>query len=224
MRTTTTLAAAAILAAGLASSMAQNVYSLNIVGYVNQTLPPGYSLIANPLSNGSNGADVIMPLADGSIFLTWNGTSFVFSSYDTAFGGWIDAAQNPSVPPILPPGKGFFYYNPNPSTVQTWVGNVVPNPGGTSSLTLPSGFSLIGSVKPVSGPAITAAPVGLPLLDGMIIQKWTGTTYTYNSYDTAFGGWINASQNPAPEPGYTVGEGFFFYNPTVSTPWVQTLP
>ena len=54
MRTKTTLVAAAILAAGIASSMAQaNVYSLNVVGYVNVTVQGGgaYNLIANPLNN-----------------------------------------------------------------------------------------------------------------------------------------------------------------------------
>src|SRR5207249_3273515 len=40
MRTKTLLAAAAMLAAGFASSMAQsNVYSLNVVGYVNRVIP-----------------------------------------------------------------------------------------------------------------------------------------------------------------------------------------
>src|SRR6185369_17551314 len=51
------LAAAAILAAGIASSMAQsNVYSLNVVGYVNRTFVGGglFSLTANPLNTTNN--------------------------------------------------------------------------------------------------------------------------------------------------------------------------
>jgi hypothetical protein len=36
---TKTLLVAAVLAAGLATSMAQNVYSLNVVGYYNVTIP-----------------------------------------------------------------------------------------------------------------------------------------------------------------------------------------
>lgn len=226
MRTKSLLAMAAALAAGVVAASAQsNVYSLNIVGYVNQTIPSGYSLIANPLSSGAtNGANEILPLTDTSVFLTWTGTSFDYRSYDTGFGGWIDAGQNPSTPPSLPPGKGFFFFNPNAAFTNTWVGTVVPGPGSTNSLSLPSGYSLVGSVLPVAGAAITAAPVNLPLIDTSVILKWTGTAYQYYSYDTGFGGWIDAGQNPTVEPGYTVGQGFFFFNPGAPTPWTQSLP
>ena len=47
MRTKTLLLTAALAAAGVVSSMAQ-VYSVNSVGYVNLTLPNGFSMIANP--------------------------------------------------------------------------------------------------------------------------------------------------------------------------------
>lgn len=219
MRTKLFLAAAAIVAAGALSSQAQNVYSLNVVGYVNQTLPSGYSLIANPLKAGvTNGANEIMPLVDGSIYLTWNGTAYDYRSYD---GGWIDFNFNPSTAPSLPPGKGFFYFNPNASTVQTWVGEVIPAPGATNALALPSGYSLVGSVLPVGGADITAAPVSLPIIDGSIVLKWTGTAYDYRSYD---GGWIDFNFNPTTAPSYAVGDGFFFFNPNATTNWVQSLP
>ena len=226
MRTKSILAAAAIIAAGAASSQAQsNVYSLNIVGYVNQNIPSGYSLIANPLSTGAtNGAAEIMALVDGSVYLTWNGSSYDYTSYDTGFGGWIDFNSNPSTPPSLPPGKGFFFFNPGAVYTNTWVGSVVPAPGATNTLTLPSGYSLVGSVLPVAGSAITAAPVGLPLIDGSVILKWNGSSYDYSSYDTGFGGWIDFNSNPAAEPGYTVGQAFFYFNPGASAPWAQSLP
>jgi hypothetical protein len=214
------LLTAAVLAAGLASSMAQsNVYSLNIVGYVNKTVPSGYSLIANPLKTGvTNGANEIMPLVDGSIYLTWTGTAYDYRSYD---GGWIDINFNPSTAPSLPPGKGFFYFNPNANTTNTFVGEVVPSPGVTNSLSLPSGYSLVGSVLPAGAADITAAPVRLPIIDGSIVLKWTGTAYDYKSYD---GGWIDINFNPTTAPAYAVGEGFFFFNPNPATPWSQWLP
>jgi len=206
--------------------MAQsNVYSLNIVGYVNKTIPSGYSLIANPLKAGvTNGANEIMPLVDGSIYLTWNGTSYDYASYDSGLGGWIDVNFNPSVPPSLPPGKGFFFFNPIAAYTNTWVGEVVPAPGVTNSLSLPSGYSLVGSVLPASATQITAAPIRLPQIDGMVILGWTGTAYSYASYDSGLGGWIDVNFNPAAEPGYTVGNGFFYFNPVAATPWLQWLP
>lgn len=220
------LLTAAVLAAGIASSMAQsNVYSLNIVGYVNKTIPSGYSLIANPLKAGvTNGANEIMPLVDGSIYLTWNGTSYNYASYDSGLGGWIDVNFNPSVPPSLPPGKGFFFFNPLAQYTNTWVGEVVPAPGVTNTLSLPSGYSLVGSVLPASAAQVTAAPIRLPQIDGMVLLGWTGTAYTYASYDSGLGGWIDVNFNPTTEPGYTVGNGFFYFNPVGATPWQQWLP
>src|SRR6185369_1228000 len=74
------LAAAAILAAGIASSMAQsNVYSLNVVGYVNRTFVGGglFSLTSNPLNTTNNtlagifGANGV-GLPSGSQVQAWN--------------------------------------------------------------------------------------------------------------------------------------------------------
>ena len=215
MRTLKAVLCLSALAAGIATSVAQsNVYSLNIVGYVNVPIPGGYSLLANPLKAGAtNGANEIMTPVDGSVYLTWNGASFNYVSYDTGYGGWIDANLAPSVPPQLPPGKGFFFLNPGAAFTQTFVGEVVPAPGTTNSLALPGGYSMVGSTLPASAAAITAAPVQLPLIDGMVILQWNGASYVYSSYDTGYGGWIDANLAPKAEPGYTVGQGFFFLNP-----------
>src|SRR5438309_1368093 len=56
MRTKTLLSLAALLAAGVATSMAQsNVYSLNVVGYYNVVVPPNTKelLVGNQLNNTS---------------------------------------------------------------------------------------------------------------------------------------------------------------------------
>jgi len=204
--------------------MAQ-VYSLNIVGYVNVPVPSGYSILANPLSAGvTNGANEIMTPIDGEQILTWNGAGYDYVSFDSGFGGWIDADFNPANPPSLPPGRGFFFFNPGSSATVTFVGQVVPSPGVTNSLTLPSGYSLVGSPLPVTTTAITAAPARLPIIDGLQMLEWGGAAYIYSSYDSGFGGWIDADFNPKAEPGYTVGTGFFFYNPGSDAPWLQWLP
>jgi len=227
MRTTKALlCAAAIVATGAISAVAQNnVYSLNIVGYVNVPISSGYSLIANPLSAGvTNGANEIMTPIDGEAILTWSGSAFNYVSYDSGFGGWIDINFNPSTPPSLPPGKGFFFLNPGAATTVTFVGSVVPGPGVTNSMALPSGYSLVGSPLPASASVITAAPVSVPQVDGMAILTWNGTAYTYRSYDSGFGGWIDINFNPATAPSYTVGQGFFYLNPGSSVNWNQSLP
>ena len=225
MRTKALLCAAAI-AAGAISAVAQNnVYSLNVVGYVNVSVPAGYSLLANPLSAGvTNGANEIMNLVDGSVYLTWNGSGFNYASYDTGFGGWVDANFAPTVAPQLPPGKAFFFFNPGAAYTQTFVGQVVPGPSTTNNLALPAGYSMVGSPLPASATAITAAPVSLPQIDGMVILQWNGSGYVYSSYDTGFGGWVDANFQSKAAPGYNVGSGFFFFNPGAPTTWPQSLP
>ena len=61
MRTKTLLSAVAVLAASLAISKAQ-VYSQNVVGYVNTTLTGNlkYSAIANPLNAPTNTIGVLL--------------------------------------------------------------------------------------------------------------------------------------------------------------------
>src|SRR5271165_5836493 len=54
MRTKSILLGAAALAAGLVTSMAANVYSVNVVGYVNVNVSSNqYSLLENPLDDGA---------------------------------------------------------------------------------------------------------------------------------------------------------------------------
>src|SRR5947208_16928468 len=55
MRTKALLCAAGLLAVGAVSSMAQsNVYSLNVVGYINVSLTNGFNLIANQMDLDGN--------------------------------------------------------------------------------------------------------------------------------------------------------------------------
>ncbi len=201
--------------------MAQNVYSLNIVGYVNQTIPPGFSLIANPLSGGtSNGVTEVMVVPDASIVSTFNGISYDTRTLDT--GDWYDSNFNVTSTPTVPPGRGFFFFNPGAAYTNTWVGTVVPGPGATNSLSLPPGFSLVGSVLPVAGANITAAPVSLPAIDASIVSTFNGIAYTTKTLDT--GDWYDVNFNITTPPSYTVGQGFFFFNPGATAQWKQYLP
>jgi hypothetical protein len=225
MRTKALLSVAAIAASAISAMAQANVYSLNIVGYATVQLPSGYSLLANPLSAGStNGANEIGLQIPSEQILTWNGAGFTYTSYDPSFGGWIDANFNPSQPPSLPPGKGFFFFNPAGATNITFVGQVVPNPASTATNALPSGYSLIGSQLPANVADISAAPVSLPLIASMQVLTWNGSGYVYSSYDPSFGGWIDANFQPKTAPSYSIGQGFFFFNPGAATTWNQSLP
>ena len=213
--------------------MAQSgVYSSNIVGYATVSIPPGYSLLANPLSAGiTNGANEIMPVLDGEAILTWNGLFFNEVMYDSGVGGWVQADDiTPALPPSLPPGEGFFFFNPNPTATNfTFVGQVVPGPSSTNYLRIQGGYSLIGSPLPATVAEITNTPVNLPILDGMQILKWNGSAYVEAMYDSGASptpGWVEADDTtPTTAPAYNIGEGFFFFNPSPNDSiWVQSLP
>jgi hypothetical protein len=208
------------------------VYSSNIVGYAAVNVPPGYSLLANPLSAGlTNGANEIMPVIDGEVILTWRFSSFNEVMYDSAAGGWVQADDaTPAQPPSLPPGRGFFFFNPNSTVTNfTFVGQVVPSPSSTNYLPLYGGYSLLGSPLPATVAVITNYPVSLPVIDGMQILQWNGSRYVETMYDTGAvptPGWVEADDTtPTVAPSYTIGQGFFFFNPSLNTwPWYQSLP
>jgi hypothetical protein len=210
-------------------AMRAQVYSSNIVGYATVTVAPGYNLLANPLSSGvTNGANEIMPIFDGELILTWTGARFRQVGYDSGFGGWVGAdGQTLSHPPTLYPGSGFFFFNPLPTeTNVTFVGEVVPGPGSTNCVAIVPGFSLLASRLPATVNQITNSPVSLPVLDGMIILQWSGSNYSQTGFDSGFGGWVGPDgQTPSAAPPYSIGQGFFLFNPLLTVPtWCQHLP
>src|ERR1700674_3452751 len=98
MRTKTLICAAALLAAGVATSMAQsNVYSLNVVGYVNVPTTGGgfFNMIANPLNNANNSITNLFSTAqDGDQVYRWDvvaqnlsGTVYTYSAFSHTWDG-----------------------------------------------------------------------------------------------------------------------------------------
>src|SRR5690348_16448270 len=101
----------ATLGAGISISRCQETnITVNVAG--------GWNMLANPLSAGvTNGANEIFPPIDGELILTWDGARFFTVGYDSGLGGWVaDDGVTSSVPPSLPPGKGFVFFNPGPAT------------------------------------------------------------------------------------------------------------
>jgi hypothetical protein len=206
----TLLIAAAALVAGVVSSNAQ-VYSANIVGYVNATCPSGaLVLLSNPLDDGTNQAnDLLSSLPNKSTIQIWNGTSFSpLTKTSSGFAG------NPS----LPVGAGFFVKSASNFT-NTFVGNVVPAPGGNSATNaLPaSALVLVGSALPVSGNfndvGTNAFNLNATLPNKSTIQIWNGSGFSpLTKTSSGFSG------NPA----YSVGQGFFVKSASAVS-WVQTL-
>lgn len=207
MRTKILLLTAAAVAAGLASSQAQdNVYSVNIVGYVNQQLPAGqFVLLATPLDAGTNDLDTLgAALPNKSSIQVWNGTGFTSAS--KIAGAWTTNL-------VIPPGTGFFVKSAANIT-NTFVGSVALS----NSVAFPPGvFALVGSPIPFSGTLTDSGPNTLNLGDTLpnksSIQVWNGNGFT--SASKIAGAWTTNLT-------ISVGQGFFVKS-AGTTNWSQTI-
>lgn len=209
MRTKTLLLTAALAAAGLATSMAQTVYSVNAVGYVNTVLPVGFSIVSNPLNASNNNVTNLFNGApDGVTVYKYTGTSFKTTSFDL-FAGWSDSSIT------VVPGEAVFVKVPAGSKfTNTFVGEVMQ---GSLTNAIPTGFSLKSSQVPQAGKLST--DLGYTAADGDQVYQFDTTTQKYKptaSFDI-FSGW-------SAEPNIGVGEGFWIKNNSgAARAWTRTF-
>jgi hypothetical protein len=219
MKTKTLLIAAAALAVGAVSSQAQ-VYSQNIVGYVNVVLQPGYNLVCNPLDdgNGNQLTNVINAsiLPAKSSVTTWNYGLQGYNGAITGGGGTWNANTT------LPPGVGFFIKNGNassPVVTNTFVGSLVANSGMTATNLIDVNYSLVGSQIPY-GAANMFTDTNVNLVNSGLAGKSSVTTW-----NVALQGYNGAATfGSAPVTPLSVGQGFFIKNISTATNWVETAP
>lgn len=221
MRTKSFLVAAALIAAGALTSQAQsNVYSLNVVGYVNVVVEGGgsYNLLANPLNNtsGGNGLTNLFKAGTGpgdfDQVLTWDVNAFDFAAVQPSYGGgaW-DTSVN------LPVGKGFFYVNANNTFTNTFVGEVVQ--GSYTNFIVGSGsYNAIGSSAPIGG-SFTNALAGYVSGDFDQVLAWDVALFDFKATQPAFGGgaWDTTALT------LKTGEGFFYVNANADQNWVRNF-
>lgn len=193
MRTKALLGLAALAAGAMTAAAQSSVYSLNVVGYYNVTVPAGkYAMVANQLV-GTNYtvASVLAGVPAGTTVMKWTGTIFSPNTLDPDFG-WDDPEMT------LGPGEAAFVKNngANPFTI-TFVGEVNQ---ATNALTFTDSVYKMASVFTPQAGKITT-DFGFPAASGDTVMQWTGSIYSPYVYDPDFG-WD-------PEPTLAVGEGFF---------------
>jgi len=211
-----TLLCLAALTAGVATSMAQsNVYSLNVVGYVNVVCSNGFTLVNTPLVPTNNGIvsllDAYVP--NGGAVYTFSGGNFKTITKDEFDGTWsVPATQ-------LPNGKGYFIRNPFATAFTvTYVGEV---PQGSLTNNPGSGYTLLGSQVPQAG--FVQSDLGVSSGNGDQVLRFANgnfITYTKDEFD---GTWSGPGANSAGGPPLKVGEGFFYRNLSGSATWVRTF-
>jgi len=217
----TLLIAAAALAAGVISSQAQ-VYSQNIVGYVNVTLPGGnvYSQITAPIG-GTNTVEAAIPAIQvgDNVFiwtgLGYNALTYFGANWDGLGHAWADGNGNAQPSPVLNPGQAFFYQNgQGAAETNTFVGNVVL----TNSIVIPGGnvYTMLASTAPVAD-TLDGTNLALPFQIGDNVFIWTGLGYNALTYfganwDGLGHSFADGNGNAQPSPVIQVGQGFFYQN------------
>ncbi len=210
MRTKTLLIAAAALVAATVSSEAQ-VYSANVVGYVNQVCPANALVLsANPLDDGTNTLNSLLAAMPAkSTAQIWNGSSFTLITKPSAGATW--PAQT------VPPGTGFFVKSPSLFT-NTYVGSVACLVGSNVTNTLNANILyLVGSTVAYSANFNdTNNTLNLSVLPAKsTAQIWNGSGFTLLTKSGAGPTWPAGNTN-------TVAGGFFIKSPSTFN-WVQTL-
>jgi len=210
MRTKTLLLTAALCAAGAATSMAQ-VYSVNMVGYINQSIPAGFSLIANHLNNSPDNRVIsLFPTPpEGTVVFKFNPATDLFTN-----ARFVDGAWENDLTITLGPGEGAFINAPTAFT-QTFVGEVALS----SSVNVADGFSIASSALPQSLPISQAPPAGLafPVGAGDQIFRFNPATDLYTMHRFVDGEWEGGEPVPA------IGESFWINNAGAAKNWTRTF-
>jgi len=203
------LVSALLVAAGITTSTAQAVYSVNIVGYINKPLPHGLSLIANQLNaSPDNKVQTLFgtPVASLTVF-KFNPTS---GNFDQAASdpdlGWTDSTGM-----VLNPGEGAFVDNGGDPFTLTLVGEVKLS----STVNIHAGLDTYSSVIPQSGPIST---LGFPIPPApLTVYKFNGRTFDSFAFDPDAAAW-----SPS-EPSLNIGEGIFIDNAGALLAWTRTF-
>jgi len=229
MRTKTLALTAALTAAGALTSMAQ-VYSVNIVGYINLNVPQGFSMIANQLNaTPDNTLETLLPAPpEGTIIYKFNpalrGGLGAYDQYQFSADnpGWLPITGGSPAHTTLNPGEGAFAGLPSAAAV-TFVGEVQlvsHNPVNT-------GFQIISSVIPQND---TLDNLGFPATEGDIAYFFDPTLRgglgAYNQYQWSADnpGWMAITANPPSlQPTPKVGESFFFASGNAGRTWDRTF-
>jgi len=200
-----------MLALSLATSQAQNIYSANVVGYINITIPHGgLAFIGNQLYNltgTNNAAQIIQNLESdpngitNNVLYYWTGSGFAVYYWYTAadadnqfgqnFGdGWYDSGGGIHNV-VLNQGGGFFLANAENVGLQTvtLTGQVQQ---GTNTLPINTGYNALSIVPPLST-NIDCALLNTPNVwtsdpngtTNDALNIWTGSGYRIAYYYTA---------------------------------------
>jgi energy-converting hydrogenase Eha subunit A len=233
----TLLIAAAAFAASVISSQAQ-VYSQNIVGYVNIPLTAGVLANVAPSldldgTGTNNTVSTVFPTPVlGDNVYVFNGSGYTTLNYKSLGTGhpvvyttnwFLGVTASPNYP--INPGESVFYLPAANETV-TQVGTALTGTNVNAYFPAAGQVALLSSVIPISGGLTSVLGYKPNLGDNVYIYNGTGyTTYNYKSLGT--GHPVVYTTNwflgvTASEPVVNVGQGFLI-DPAVANTWTEIL-
>jgi hypothetical protein len=182
------------------------IQSVNVIGYVSVTLPPGFSMIANPLDAPSTTvADMFPNWPEGTTLNRFDARVFRLAENSVAEGVWSNPAEK------LLPGEGAIFFNPTQDYKSlSFTGDVMQ---GNLSVPIPAGFSIHSSPVPQAG---NLEDLGFPVANGDVIHLFDRDRQKYMLHPYADGKWT------AGPPIVSVGESFWVAK-TEAANWARTL-
>jgi len=168
-------------------------FSPNVIGYASVSLPPGFTMIANPFETSLTVEDLFKEWPEGTTLNKFDTSLFRLSENGVNCGKWINAYEK------LNPGEGAIFFNPTSDYKSvSFVGEVGQ---GNLSVPIPSGFSIRSSLVPQ--PGNLADDLGFPIADGDVIHVFDRERQKYVLHPYENGRWT------AGAPVLSVGEAFW---------------
>jgi hypothetical protein len=168
--------------------------SSNMIGYVSITLPPGFSMIANPLDAPTNCVGKIFKdWPDGTTLNRFDTQLFRLVENGVKFGQWTNPAER------LMPGEGAIFFNPTLDYRSVcFTGEVMHQ---HLAVPIPAGFSIRSSTLPQPGNLVD--DLEFPIASGDVIHVFDREKQQYVLHPYENGRWTSGC------PVLSVGEAFW---------------
>lgn len=171
----------------------EEVASANVIGYASVSLPPGFSLIANPFDTHHTVNDTFKDWPDGTTLNRFDTSLFKLTENAVKNGKWTAPAER------LAHAEGAIFFNPTSDYKSaSFVGDVVQ---GSLAIPIPSGFSIRSSPVPQAGNL--ADDLKFPISNGDVIHVFDRERQKYVIHPYQDGKW------PEGPPILSVGEAFW---------------
>lgn len=186
--------------------MAGEIRSANVLGYVTVTIPPGFSMIANPLNAPSNEVPKLFKgLPEGTVVSKFNTRMFGLDENILRNERWTNSYET------LAPGEGAILFNPTQDYKSlNFVGEVMED---EISLPIPAGFSIRSALVPL--PGRVHEDLGFPISEGDVVHLYDTNKQQYVLYP-----YTDKEKWAANPPLVNAGESFWIEKTSPKT-WIR---